>query len=83
MTAAAECSLASPLRDSPRFLVVDGHAYAYRAFYAIRSLLSPEGISTNAVFGFIKMLTKMRASLQPSHVAVVWDEMAASRTLDR
>ena len=73
MTAAAECSLAPPLSDPSRFLVVDGHAYAYRAFYAIRSLLSPEGISTNAIFGFIKMLTKMCAGLRPTHVAIVWD----------
>ena len=44
-----------------RLLIVDGHAYAYRAFYAIRSLSSPTGRPTNAIYGFIKMLGKMRA----------------------
>ena len=57
----------------PRFLVVDGHAYAYRAFYAIRHLNSPSGKATNAIYGFIKMLAKMQAQLQPSHVMIVWD----------
>jgi DNA polymerase I len=57
----------------PRFLIVDGHAYAYRAFHAIRSLRSPAGEPTNAIFGFIKMLSKMRAKLEPSHLIVVWD----------
>src|SRR6185436_14194473 len=56
-----------------RLLIVDGHAYAYRAFHAIRSLSSPAGEPTNAIFGFIKMLTKMQAQLAPSHAVVVWD----------
>ncbi len=56
-----------------RLLVVDGHAYAYRAFYAIRSLKTPDGRPSNAIYGFVKMLGKMRARLQPSHLLVVWD----------
>ena len=56
-----------------RLLVVDGHAYAYRAFYAIRNLRSPSGTAVNGIYGFVKMLAKMRAGLQPTHVVVVWD----------
>jgi DNA polymerase-1 len=56
-----------------RLLIVDGHAYAYRAFYAIRELRSPDGRPTNAIYGFVKMLTKMRAALAPTHLIVVWD----------
>ena len=56
-----------------RLLVVDGHAYAYRAFYAIRNLRSPSGKAVNGIYGFVKMLAKMRAGLQPTHVVVVWD----------
>jgi len=54
-------------------LIIDGHAYAYRAFYAIRSLHSPAGRPTNAIFGFIKMLEKLRSALRPEYVAVIWD----------
>lgn len=56
-----------------RLLLVDGHAYAYRAFHAIRSLNSPDGRPTNAIFGFVKMLQKMVGSLKPTHVLVLWD----------
>jgi DNA polymerase-1 len=56
-----------------RLLIVDGHAYAYRAFHAIRELRSPEGRPTNAIYGFVKMLEKMRAGVQPTHLMVVWD----------
>lgn len=48
-----------------RLLLIDGHAYAYRAFYAIRSLSSPMGEATNAIFGFIRMLIKAREKVGP------------------
>jgi 5'-3' exonuclease len=57
----------------PRLLLIDGHAYIYRAFFAIRSLNSPDGRPTNAIYGFIKMLQKLRDSLKPTHLLVVWD----------
>ena len=56
-----------------RLLIVDGHAYAYRSFHAIRHLNSPSGAPTNAIYGFIKTLGKMRDQLAPTHVAVIWD----------
>ena len=56
-----------------RLLIVDGHAYAYRAFHAIHSLRSPSGRPTNAIYGFVKMLTKMRVAVEPTHLIVVWD----------
>jgi DNA polymerase-1 len=59
--------------ELPRLLIVDGHAYAYRAFYAIRFLRSPSGQPTNAIYGFIKMLAKMRTTVKPTHAIVVWD----------
>ncbi len=69
--------------DSPpgrQLLLVDGHAFAYRAFFAIRSLTSPDGAATNAIYGFIRMLGRMQARVRPSHVAVVWDGgLAAER----
>ena len=56
-----------------RLLIIDGHAYAYRAFHAIRELRSPSGAPTNAIFGFIKMASRLRESLKPDQLIVVWD----------
>jgi DNA polymerase-1 len=56
-----------------KLLIVDGHAYAYRAFFAIRSLTSPSGAATNAIYGFIRMMTKAQALIQPTHMVVIWD----------
>ena len=62
-----------PHFTSARLLIVDGHAYAYRAFHAIQKLNGPDGAPTNAIYGFIKMQLKMESTLQPTHHAVVWD----------
>ena len=70
-----------PSATPSKLLIVDGHAYAYRAFHAIRELSSPSGAPTNAIYGFIKMLAKLRQQLQPSHGVVVWDGgLSADRT---
>jgi DNA polymerase-1 len=62
-------------------LIIDGHAYAYRAFFAIRNLRSPSGQAANAIYGFIKMLVKMREAIAPTHLIVVWDGgLSAQRT---
>jgi DNA polymerase-1 len=59
--------------SSERLLIVDGHHYAYRSFYANRSMNAPDGFPTNAIFGFIKTLNRMRDRVQPTHIAVIWD----------
>ncbi|HYE31429.1 MAG TPA: 5'-3' exonuclease H3TH domain-containing protein [Methylomirabilota bacterium] len=64
-------------------LIVDGHAYAYRAFYAIRQLNSPAtGLGTNAIYGFIRMLGKVRSWLKPTHVVVIWDGGLAKERME-
>jgi len=69
------------MSPAARLLIVDGHAYAYRAFHAIRGLRSPAGEPTNAIYGFVKMLEKMRAAIAPTHGMVVWDGgLSAERT---
>lgn len=65
------CELPEEFVD--RLLIIDGHAYAYRAFHAIRDLRSPSGRPTNAIYGFVKMLAKMRSVVEPTHLIVVWD----------
>jgi DNA polymerase-1 len=65
----------------PKLLIVDGHSYAYRAFFAIRRLTSPSGQPTNAIYGFIRMLDKAQAQVQPSHILVVWDGGLASERM--
>ena len=57
-----------------RLLLIDGHYYVYRSFFAIPNLSNSRGEPTNAIFGFTKTLRLMLKHLQPQLGAVVWDE---------
>jgi len=57
----------------PRVLLVDGHYYLYRSFFAIRGLTNSRGEPTNAIYGFVKALRRMLADLKPDFAAVIWD----------
>lgn len=59
-----------------KLVLIDGSAYFYRAFFAIRHLSAPDGQPTNAVYGFVAMLLKVLDDLQPTHLAVVFDSPA-------
>ena len=64
-----------------RLLLVDGHYYLYRSFYAIRGLRNSRGEPTNAIYGYAKAIRKMLADLKPDLAAVVWDRgLPARRT---
>lgn len=53
--------------------LVDGTAFVYRAFYAIKGLSSSKGLSTGAVFGFITTLRKIIKEFSPVYMAVCFD----------
>lgn len=64
-----------------RLLLVDGHYYLYRSFFAIRGLSNSKGEPTNALYGFSKALRKMVTDLKPELTAVIWDAgLPARRT---
>ena len=65
-----------------RLLLVDGHYYAYRSFFAIRDLTNSRGEPTNAVFGFVKALRKMLTDVRPDAAAVVWDAGLPERRME-
>ncbi len=56
-----------------KLLLIDGHYYVYRSFFAILHLSNSRGEPTNAIFGFTKTLRLMLKHLQPDLGAVVWD----------
>ncbi len=56
-----------------RLLVVDGHAMAYRAYFAIRELRTHDRVPVNGVFGFWKFLSKAFRAYPSSHVSVAFD----------
>ena len=42
-------------RNGHKIVVIDGHALAFRSYYAIRDLSNSRGETTNAVYGFLRL----------------------------
>ncbi len=53
--------------------LIDGTAYIYRAYHAIRALSNSRGLPTNAIFGFTRMLMKLMEDRSPEYVAMFFD----------
>ena len=60
---------------SDTVLIIDGHSMAFRAFYALPAdnFVTATGQHTNAVYGFVSMLTRLLQTERPTHVAVAFD----------
>ncbi len=56
-----------------KLLVVDGNSILNRAYYGIRPLTTKDGMFTNAIYGFLTMLEKIKADTAPDRVAIAFD----------
>ncbi len=56
-----------------KLLVVDGNSILNRAFYGIRPLTTKDGMFTNAIYGFLTMLEKIKVDTAPDRVAIAFD----------
>ena len=58
---------------SPELYLIDGSAYIYRAYHAIRPLSTSRGLPTHAVFGFLSILRRLLRERSPEYLAVAFD----------
>ncbi len=56
-----------------KLLVLDGNSLVNRAFYGIKILTTQDGRYTNAVYGFLNILQKLKESEAPDAVAIAFD----------
>ncbi len=56
-----------------RLVIIDGNSLINRAFYALPDLVTREGIHTNGVFGFVKMINKVQEDYRPDYLSVAFD----------
>ena len=59
-----------------KLLVLDGNSIFNRAFYGIKLLTTKDGTFTNAIYGFLTMLHKIKEDTNPDAVAVAFDMRA-------
>ena len=53
--------------------LIDATAFCYRAFYALKGLSTSFGQPTNAIYGFMNMLSKILKEKKPEYLAVCFD----------
>ncbi len=56
-----------------RFVAIDGNSLLFRAFFAMREMVTKDGIYTQGVFAFINMLKKILVDYRPDYIAVAFD----------
>ena len=61
------------MADPKKIFLIDGSAFLYRAFHAIRSLSTSKGHPTNATFGFTRILLKLLKDNTPEYAVVFFD----------
>ncbi len=61
------------MKNDRTLYLIDGSAYIYRAYHAIRSLTNSKGLPTNAAFGFTRMLIKLIEDRSPEYVVMFFD----------
>lgn len=62
-----------------RFIILDGHAIIYRAYYAFPELTDPQGRLVNAVYGFSRILLTAIRDFEPTYIAVAFDHKAPTK----
>ncbi|MGB1748545.1 MAG: 5'-3' exonuclease H3TH domain-containing protein, partial [Dehalococcoidia bacterium] len=67
----------TPIKDDQLFLLVDGHAIVFRAWFAVREhLITSTGQNTTGASGFMTMFLRVLREQSPSHIAVTFDTKA-------
>jgi len=56
-----------------KLFVIDTYAHFYQMYYAIRGLTGPGGEPVNAVYGFARLLRKVRHDYNPDYLAAAAD----------
>ncbi|MGR3973776.1 MAG: DNA polymerase I [Candidatus Rhabdochlamydia sp.] len=56
-----------------KLLIIDAVNFLFRAYYGIAPMTNQEGVSTNAIFGFIRSIHKLMNDFPTEHVVVVFD----------
>ena len=53
--------------------MIDGNSLLNRAFYAMKIFTTKEGMPTNGIFGFVKLLYKIVEDEKPKYIVVTFD----------
>ena len=56
-----------------KYVLIDGNSLLNRAFYAMSVFTTADGMPTNGIFGFVKLLFKILEDEKPAYLTVAFD----------
>ena len=56
-----------------KIILLDSNSLINRAFYALPPLENKKGVFTNAIFGYLSMLSRLIVDHKPTHICAVFD----------
>ncbi len=57
-----------------KLVLIDGHSIMFRAFYGMPlTMTAPDGVHTNAIYGFLAIMRKIIEEEKPDYLAVAFD----------
>ena len=56
-----------------KLILIDGNSLLFRAYFAMRPMVTSKGMHTQGVFAFVNMLGKILNDYEPTHIAVAFD----------
>ena len=59
-----------------KILIIDSNSIMNRAFFGLPPMVTTEGIHTNAVYGYINMLSKLQEEIKADYVVATFDRKA-------
>lgn len=54
-------------------VLIDGNSLLFRAYFAMRPMITSKGVHTQGIYAFINMLNKIINDYSPSYIAVAFD----------
>lgn len=56
-----------------KLVLIDGNSLLFRAYFAMRPMVTSSGVHTQGIFAFINMLNKIIEDYSPDYIAVAFD----------
>lgn len=59
-----------------KLVIIDGNSLLFRAYFAMRPMVTKDGVYTQGIYSFINMLNKILSDHEPDYLAVAFDMKA-------
>ncbi|WP_417081522.1 hypothetical protein, partial [Mobilibacterium timonense] len=56
-----------------KLIIIDGNSLLFRGYFAMRPMVTKDGVYTQGVYAFVNMLSRILQEGEPDYIAVAFD----------